>query len=107
MSAVSSRVMPASRAAWIVAMARSCGAGSPRPIDRGIAPRPREETIREPMRRVEAVMSVSVCRYGPGVSPWGRSELEDPGGRAPEEAFGHVELPEVRLEVDVQPCDMA
>src|SRR5699024_5707974 len=26
-----------------------------------------------------------------------RSEPEDPGGRAPEDAFGHVELPEIRL----------
>src|SRR5699024_3566584 len=107
MCAVSSRGMPASRAAWSVAMARSCGAGSPRPIDRGIAPRPREETIREPMRRVEAVILVSVCPHGLGVSPWGRSELEDPGRGAPEEALGHVEVPEIGLEVDVQPFDMA
>src|SRR5690625_6199584 len=96
-SAVSKKVMPASRAACTVAMACPCGTAGMRSCETGMTPMPRAETSREPMRRVGALMARAYAgpgrgdrAQGPALAPTDRRSaaarprglpLDDPGAQ--------------------------
>src|SRR5699024_5012873 len=96
-SAVSKKVMPASRAACTVAMACPCGTAGMRSCETGMTPMPSAETSREPMRRVGALMARAYAgpgrgdrAQGPALAPTDRRSaaarprglpLDDPGAQ--------------------------